>query len=109
MLEFTRHPCRLVTLSALLAGVLLVAGCRTETATVPPNHLASVTIPGYSEADILRAMQAVFLAHGYQHIADLDFDKKGSPWQTALYGGWAAGGVWIRMKASLDPGPNGAY
>ncbi len=88
---------------------MLLAGCRTGSQSDPPNHLASLTVTGCSEADILRAMQVVFPAHGYQHVSDLNFDKQGSVLQTALYGGWAADGVWIRMRASVDPNPDGTF
>ena len=92
-----------------LVALLVLVGCRTAPETAPADHLASLTITGRSEVEILRAMQAVFSARGYQHLGDLTFDKKGSLWETALYGGWNADGVWIRLKASVDPGPPGTY
>jgi hypothetical protein len=98
-----------ISIVLLMTATLLLGGCRSDTESAPASHLASLEISGSSEADILRALKTVFEAHGYQHIADLAFDKKGSAWQTALYGGWNADGVWIRLKASLDLEPSGLY
>jgi hypothetical protein len=95
--------------SVLLASALLLTGCQTDSQNAPPGHLASLPVSGCSEADILRALQVVFPAHGYQHVSDMNFDKKGSVLQTALYGGWAADGVWIRLRASVDSQPDGTY
>lgn len=98
-----------LTIPVLLAGAMLLAGCRTGPQNAPAVHLASLTLSGCSEADILRAMQVVFPAHGYLHVSDMNFDKKGTVWQTALYGGWGEDGVWIRLRASVDPLPDGTY
>lgn len=92
----------------LVMGLCLLSGCQTSPANAS-RHMAQVTLQGCSEANILRAAQKVFARHGYQHVSDLDFDKKGSFYQTFLYGGWGEGGVWIRMKASLDPDPEGGF
>jgi hypothetical protein len=93
----------------LLATACLLGGCHTETDPSQSGHMASLQISGSSEADILRTMKDIFANHGYQHVEDLNFDKRGSAWQTALYGGWAEDGVWIRMKASIDAEPSGSY
>jgi hypothetical protein len=99
-----------IMVSLPLVAILVVVGCRTTSADLADaGHMASLTISSRSEVDILRAMEAVFVANGYQHMGDLTFDKKGSAWETALYGGWNADGVWIRLKASVDPGPSGTY
>jgi hypothetical protein len=88
---------------------VVLTGCRTGSQGAPPKHLASRVVSGVSEADILRAMQVVFPAHGYQHVSDMNFDRKGSVMQTALYGGWSDDGVWIRLRASVDPQADGTY
>ena len=93
----------------LLATACLLGGCRTETDPSQAGHMAALQISGSSEADILRTMKDIFANHGYQHIEDLNFDKRGSAWQTALYGGWGEDGVWIRMKASIDADPSGSF
>jgi len=98
-----------LTIPVLLAAAVLLAGCRTGPPSAPDGHLASLVVSGCSEADILRAMQVVFPAHGYQHVSDMNFDKKGSVLQTALYGGWSDDGVWIRLRASVDPKPDGTF
>lgn len=95
-------------LLGMVTGTCLLTGCQTRSAN-PTRHLASITLQGYSEANILRAVQKVFARHGYIHVSDLNFDKKGSFYQTLLYGGWGQDGVWIRMKANLDPNPDGGY
>jgi len=94
----------------LLAVAFFLAGCRTpDTDTAHSGQMASLEISGHSEVEILRTLKDVFESNGYEHMEDLTFDKKGSAWDTVLYGGWDTDGVWIRLKASVDPGPNGDY
>jgi hypothetical protein len=93
----------LIAASLLLLAATFFTGCRTAD-RAQTGQLASLEISGHSEIEILRTMKAVFLDDGYEHIKDLTFDKKGSAWDTAAYGGWTSA-VWIRMKASVDPAP----
>ncbi|MGC9943479.1 MAG: hypothetical protein ABSE48_16755 [Verrucomicrobiota bacterium] len=104
-----KHFSRWIAGSLWLVAVLFLGGCQTNTDQANSGQMASVEISGHSEVEILRAMKAVFQANGYEHMDDLTFDKKGSAWDTAAYGGWDTGGVWIRLKASVDKGPVGNY
>ncbi|HWY29307.1 MAG TPA: hypothetical protein VNX46_01050, partial [Candidatus Acidoferrum sp.] len=56
-----------VLVSLPLVAILVIAGCRTSADLADAGHMASLTISGRSEVDILRAMEAVFVANGYQH------------------------------------------
>ncbi|HEY4417492.1 MAG TPA: hypothetical protein VGO57_17505 [Verrucomicrobiae bacterium] len=93
--------------AALLCLLPILTGCKT-TDHAETGQLASLEISGRSEADILRAVKAVFIANGYKHTKDLTFEKRGSSWDTAAYGGWSSA-VWIRLKATVDPTPTGQY
>lgn len=93
----------------LLVTAIFLAGCQTTADHAHSGQMASLVISGHTEVEILRAMKAVFLADGYEHTSDLIFDKKGSAWDTAAYGGWFSGSVWIRLKATVDAAPNGDY
>jgi hypothetical protein len=91
----------------LLLAAFLPAGCKTDPDTTNSGQMASLEITGHSEVEILRAMKDVFESNGYEHMDGLTFDKKGSLLDTAAFGGWNSGGVWIRLKASVDPAPDG--
>jgi hypothetical protein len=93
----------------LLVAALLLTGCQTDSDRTNSGQMASLEISGHSEVEILRVMKAVFLANGYEHMDGLTFDKKGSAWDTAAYGGWDSGGVWIRIKATVDSESDGKY
>jgi hypothetical protein len=87
--------------SFFLLAAIFLTGCRTAD-RANSGQMASLQISGRSEADILRSMKAVFLAEGYEHMGDLTWDKKGSAWDAAAYGGWSLGAVWVRLKATVD-------
>jgi hypothetical protein len=102
-----KHISRLLASALLLVAVSFSPGCKTDPDRARSGQMASVEISGHSEAEILRAMKDVFESEGYEHMEGLTFDKKGSMWDTAAFGGWNSGGVWIRLKASVDPAPDG--
>lgn len=91
----------------LLAAIFLT-GCRTAD-LAHSGQMASLEISGHSEVEILRVMKAVFLDEGYEHMGDLTWDKKGSMWDAAAYGGWSQSAVWLRLKATVDSTPDGGY
>ena len=98
-----------ITAAMLLVTAFFLAGCQTSADQAHSKQMASLDISGHSQVEILRAMKAVFLANGYEHTTDLIFEKKGSFLNTALYGGWMSGAVWIRLKASVEARANGDY
>jgi len=98
---------RLIAGSLCLATALFLTGCQTDPDHTNSGQMASLEISGHSEVEILRVMKAVFTDNGYEHMEDLTFDKKGSVWDTAAFGGWDSGGVWIRLKATVDAAPSG--
>jgi hypothetical protein len=102
-----KHISRLIAGSMLWLAVTFLAGCKTDPDHANSGQMASLEISGYSEVEILRAMKDVFESNGYEHMEGLTFDKKGSFMDTAAFGGWNSGGVWIRLKASVDPAPDG--
>lgn len=85
----------------LLFGLACLTGCKT-TDTAHTGHAASVEISGHTKAEIQQAATKVFQAHGYTKISDLIFEKPGSVWDTANYGGWSSSPVWIRIKCDLE-------
>lgn len=86
----------------LVAGffLILLAGCKT-TDTANSGYMASVEISGHRENEIRAMTAAIFLASGYEQTGDLIFEKKGSAWDTAAYGGWSGNAVWVRMRVHL--------
>jgi hypothetical protein len=99
---------QLVAGSALLFTVFFLTGCKT-TDSADSGQLASVEISGHSEVEILRAMQTVFETEGYEHMSGMIYDKKGSSWDAAAYGGWSLGAVYVRLKLTVDLTPTGGY
>jgi len=92
-------------LGLLLAVVWLGgAGCRTTSSGDPENH-ASAVLTEQSLMGAARAVATVLEAAGYMAVPQpknsdyrLVYEKAGSSMDTVLYGGWAANGVWYRMK-----------
>lgn len=83
-----------------LIALACLTGCKT-TDEAHSGNMASVEISGYSKAEILQAVADVFRAKGYTQMDDLTFEKPGSGWETANYGGWSSSRVWIRMRCHL--------
>lgn len=83
-----------------LMGLVCLTGCRTAD-QADSGHMASVAIYGHTTAEIEQATAAAFIENGYYKIGDLTFEKKGSAWETANYGGWSSDRVWIKVRAEL--------
>lgn len=67
------------------------------------GYLASVEIVGHEAAEIRQATTKVFAENGYERVAGLVFEKKGSTWNSLAYGGWSRQPVWVRVRVSLRP------
>lgn len=70
-----------------------------------------MVIAGKTAAQIRVTAAEVFQAEGYQlHLVngnEMVFDKRRGPWSSALYGGWTAADVWLRLRVRLRPaGPD---
>jgi len=85
---------------ALLAGVVGLSGCQT-TDQADTGALASVAVPGHTVAAIQRATTKVFASNGYQQADPLVFGKPGTAWDTAAYGGWSTGSIWIKVRVYI--------
>jgi|SRR5690242_13688389 len=83
-----------------LAGLVCLTGCKT-TDEAHSGHMASVEISGHTKAEIQQAAATVFKANGYTKTDSLTFEKPGSAWETANYGGWSSNPVWIRIRCEL--------
>ncbi len=84
----------------ILTGFAVLTGCQTAD-QAHSGHMASVEIYGHTEAEIKMATAAAFMENGYYKIGDLIFEKKGSAWETANYGGWSSDSVWIKVRAEI--------
>ena len=105
---YMKQMFRLITGPLLLTMALMLAGCHTpDPDRASTGQMASLEIPGHSEAEILRAVKDTLVDNGYEHMEGLTFDKRGSGMDTALYGGWDSGGVWIRLKLTVEPAASG--
>ena len=92
----------------LSAMIISLAGCATAD-SAQSGKQASVTVPAQSEADIKKAVTKAFEAHDYTALGGLAFEKKGTLWETAHYGGMSQEPVWIRVRVSLEPAEDGQY
>ena len=74
---------------------------------------ASARIQGRSLAEIQQTATAVFREKGYALAAatpgQLVFQRPGSLWDVAKWGGWMGGGVTMRVKVRLSEMPDGAH
>lgn len=91
-----------------LIGLAVLTGCSTAD-QAHTGRMASVEISGHTQAEIEKATVKAFLANGYQKMAGLNFEKKGSGWETANYGGWSADPVWVRVRVELTSMETGHY
>ena len=83
-----------------LIGLACLTGCKT-TDQARSGHMASVEISGHAKAEIEQATVAAFQANGYSKADGLTFEKEGSAWETANYGGWSAKRVWIKVRVEI--------
>jgi hypothetical protein len=86
----------------LLAGVFCLTGCHT-TDQAGTSELASVVITGHTEKEIQKATAKVFLLNGYSQAESLTFEKQGTAWDKAAYGGWSDNPVWIKVRVHINP------
>ena len=91
-----------------LIGCAVLTGCRTAD-QAHTGHMASVEIYGHTAAEIQKATGAAFIENGYYKIGDLTFEKKGSAWETANYGGWSSDSVWIKVRAEIFSADSAKY
>ncbi len=92
----------------LLLAVFCLAGCKTND-EAHSGRMASVVVSGHTREQIQQALAAVFLANGFVKMGDLTFEKPGSAWETANYGGWSSSRVWIRMRTEIVPMATGQF
>jgi hypothetical protein len=83
-----------------LVGIACLTGCST-TDQADSGDMASVNISGHTDAEIQRAAAGAFLSNGYQQVDRLTFEKQGTSWDKAAYGGWSSNPVWIRMRIHI--------
>src|SRR6185437_16178850 len=83
-----------------LLGFVGLTGCKTDD-EAHFGHMASVVILGHTRAEILQATATVLKADGYHETDELTFDKPGSAWETANYGGWSSDTVGVRIRFAL--------
>ena len=92
----------------LLAGAACLTGCQTAD-QADSGDMASVEISGHTESKIRQATAKAFLANGYQQVDSQTFEKQGSSWDTAAYGGWSPNAVWIKVKTNITTTATGKY
>ncbi|MEI9864158.1 MAG: hypothetical protein WDN00_06320 [Limisphaerales bacterium] len=84
----------------LLAGAFFVNGCQTAD-QADSGAMASVEISRHTKAEIQAAVTKAFQANHYQSASGLMFEKQGTGWDKAAYGGWSSNPVWIRMRVKI--------
>ncbi|HMP84988.1 MAG TPA: hypothetical protein PKA41_20040 [Verrucomicrobiota bacterium] len=81
---------------------LVFSGCKS-TDSAKQGYGASVVIVGHTVEEIRRTAIEVFEWDGYTQATGLNFEKKGSKWDTAKYGGLSGNPVWIKISVEIVP------
>lgn len=93
-----------------LALILLVVGCQSAQQPGSTSH-ASVQIQGRSVAEIQATAAIVFREEGYALTLttrrEMVFERPGTRWDAAKWGGWSGQGVTMRVKVQLSQQVNG--
>ncbi|MEJ0091232.1 MAG: hypothetical protein WDM80_15990 [Limisphaerales bacterium] len=90
----------------LLASMVFLNGCQTAD-QADSGAMASVEISHHTKAEIQRAVAEAFQANHYQSVNRLTYEKQGTGWDKAAYGGWSSNPVWIRMRVNIaSTGPS---
>jgi hypothetical protein len=97
-----------IHLSTIVAIAVLLSGCATSAPKkLGSNRVAAVLIKGASKETIKSSVDAVFTKHGFEpggeDDKDLVFEKKATAMNAFVYGDWASGAVWARVKLFLTP------
>ena len=79
---------------------LAFSGCKS-TDSAGDDSQVSVLITGHTEEEVRQTTIEVFKWNGYVHTVGLNFEKKGTKWDTAKYGGLSGNAVWFRMSAEI--------
>ena len=105
---------RLLSRFAVVAFCISLAVCLTgcQSPSEGKKRFASVTIPKSSPEEVVRTTVEVFKADGYRDLVatpeDMVFEKTGTAWNNAAYGGWTdSKPVTVRIRAGVEPQPNG--
>jgi hypothetical protein len=91
-----------------LLGFVWLTGCKSAD-QANTGHMASVEIYGHTSTEIQKATAAAFSNNGYYQIGELTFEKIGSSWETANYGGWSSDSVWIKVRAEIVTEDSATY
>ncbi len=93
-----------------IASVALAAGCASNKGAF--GDRTAVLIHNRAPKEIVDTTIGVFQAKGYQvktsGKTEAVFERKGSNWQTATWGGWS-GAVWERATIKVGEYGDGAY
>ncbi len=94
-----------------IALLAFAAGCASTPKSEFGNRTA-VLIKSRTQKEIMETTKTVFLENGYElrtsDRATAMFERKGSNWQTATWGGWS-GAVWERANIKVGEYGEGAY
>jgi hypothetical protein len=92
---------------ALLALFSGLVGCQSPSGKSRDPGFAAVAITNRTAPEILNAAVAVFEADGFRSVVALEnemvFEKAGSGWNQAAYGGWTdAKRVTVRVRGGIQ-------
>ena len=102
---------RLISAAGILS-LLLATGCQSARQPGSTSH-ASVQIQGRGLAEVQQTMEVVFNEAGYTRTSGgpdlMVFQRLGSRWDAAKWGGWTGEGVVMLLKVEIHEVPGGAY
>jgi len=115
-LDKLRHlspfTCHLPLAGLFALCAVSLAGCQSAKEPGGMSH-ASVRIQGHSLAEIQQTTTAVFREAGYALTTSLPgemvFERPGSSWDAAKWGGWSGQGVTMRVKVQLSEMPDAGH
>jgi hypothetical protein len=102
-----KHHITHITRFGLLFLVLALAGCKSTDAA-KQGYGASIIVFGHTEEEVRRTTIEVFEWNKYSQTVGLNFERKGSKWDTAKYGGLSGNPVWIKISVEIVTQPEGS-
>jgi len=93
-------------LAACVAMLLCLTGCQSSKAP-GSSSLAAVMIYESNVSAIREATLAVFNQNEYTRLpsdrTDFVFEREGTKWDSAMYGSFGDGSLWIRVEVKIEP------
>ena len=92
--------------TAFFSALLFLTGCQSSKAP-GSSSTAAVVISGGNPRAIRDATLKVFEENDYTMLrsdeTELVFEREGTKWDTAMYGTWGGGKLWMKVEVKIQP------